>query len=178
MRISAKTVQHFRVNVETTLRGGVIAESAGLASQKSGILSDTPERTTIRIATIPERIMYNVKEVTVKLGKKVKLTFANVDFMPAKGKWFMMVSKKYLRLCGLSVGDVASIGFDIADQDAVTLPDELRFALDADDEATAAWVKLTAGKRRGFAYRVASAKMPETRERRVDEIMELLRAGE
>ena len=81
-RIAAKTVQHFWVNVEKTLRGGVIAEAAVLASQKSGILSDTPELTTIRIATIPERMMYDVKELTVKPGKKVKLTFANIDFMP------------------------------------------------------------------------------------------------
>jgi len=96
-------------------------------------------------------------------------------FMPAKGKWYMMVSKKFLRLCGLSIGDVAFICFDIADQDAITVPDELRFALDADDDAAAAWMKLTTGKRRGFAYRVASAKMPETRERRAQEIIELLR---
>src|SRR5687768_16015189 len=48
-------------------------------------------------------------------------------FMPSKGRWYMMVSKKFLRLCRLSVGDVASISFDIADQDAVTVPDELRY---------------------------------------------------
>ena len=44
--------------------------------------SDTPQLTTIRIGTIPERMMYDVKELTVKPGKKVKLTFANPDFMP------------------------------------------------------------------------------------------------
>ena len=64
------------------LRGGVIAEAAEATAQKSGILSDTPELTTIRIATMPERMMYDVKELTVKPGKKVKLTFANPDFMP------------------------------------------------------------------------------------------------
>ena len=38
--------------------------------------------TTIRIATIPERMMYDVTQLAVKPGKKVRLTFANVDFMP------------------------------------------------------------------------------------------------
>jgi plastocyanin len=50
--------------------------------QKSGILSDTPELTTIRIGTIRERLMYDVKELNVKAGKKIKLTFANTDVMP------------------------------------------------------------------------------------------------
>jgi putative membrane-bound dehydrogenase-like protein len=81
-RIAAKTVQHFWVNVEKTLRGGVIAEAAFASTQKSGILSDTPQLTTIRIATVPERMMYDVKELTVQPGKKVRLTFANYDFMP------------------------------------------------------------------------------------------------
>jgi putative membrane-bound dehydrogenase-like protein len=81
-RIAARTVKHFWDNIDKSIRGGVIAEATELAAKKSGILSDTPELTTIRVATIPERMMYDVKELTVKPGKKVKLTFANVDFMP------------------------------------------------------------------------------------------------
>lgn len=38
--------------------------------------------TTIRIGTIPEKMMYDVRELTVKPGKNVKLAFANFDFMP------------------------------------------------------------------------------------------------
>ncbi|MFO1044084.1 MAG: PVC-type heme-binding CxxCH protein [Planctomycetaceae bacterium] len=81
-RIAAATVMHFWNEVDKNIRGGVIADAPELAAKKSGILSDTPELTTIRIATIPERMAYDVKELTVTLGKKVKLTFANVDFMP------------------------------------------------------------------------------------------------
>jgi putative membrane-bound dehydrogenase-like protein len=81
-RIAANTVKHLWFNVESTMRGGVIAADKEIAAQKSGILSDTPDLTTIRIATIPERMMYDVTELTVKPGKKVKLTFANPDFMP------------------------------------------------------------------------------------------------
>ena len=81
-RIAANTVQHLWFNVESSLRGGVIAEAAEVAGKKSGILSDTSELTTIRIATIPEKMSYDVKELTVKSGKKIRLTFANQDFMP------------------------------------------------------------------------------------------------
>ncbi|MEO6740772.1 MAG: PVC-type heme-binding CxxCH protein [Chthoniobacteraceae bacterium] len=81
-RIAANTVQHLWFNVEASLRGGIVAEVAEAAAKKSGVLSDTPELTTIRIATVPEKMMYDTKELTVKAGKKVKLTFANQDFMP------------------------------------------------------------------------------------------------
>jgi len=81
-RIAANTVKHLWFNVEASTRGGVIAGLAEVAAQKSGILSDTPALTTIRIGTVPERMMYAVKQLAVKPGKKIKLTFANPDFMP------------------------------------------------------------------------------------------------
>jgi putative heme-binding domain-containing protein len=81
-RIAAQTVKHLWFNVEGSMRGGMIAAEKEAAAEKSGVLSDTADLTTIRIATIPERMLYDVKELTVKPGKKVKLTFANPDFMP------------------------------------------------------------------------------------------------
>jgi plastocyanin len=81
-RIAAGTVKHLWFTVEPSLRGGVVGEAEELASKKSGILSDTPELTTIRIATVPERMMYDVTRLVVKPGKKIHLTFANDDFMP------------------------------------------------------------------------------------------------
>lgn len=81
-RIAANTVKHFWFNVERSMRGGVIAGEKLAAAEKSGVLSDTPELTTIRVGTVPERMLYDVTELTVKPGKKVKLTFANADFMP------------------------------------------------------------------------------------------------
>jgi putative membrane-bound dehydrogenase-like protein len=81
-RTAAAAVKHLWTNADSNIRGGVIAAGDELAAQKSGVLSDTPELTTIRVATLPERMMYDVKELTVKPGKKVKLTFANPDYMP------------------------------------------------------------------------------------------------
>lgn len=109
-RIAAKTVQHFWVNVEKTLRGGKIADTVLASSQKSGVLSDTPELTTIRIATVPEKMMYDVKELTVKPGKKVKLTFANIDFMPHN---IMLVRPDKADDVGLAAINLGARGFDV-----------------------------------------------------------------
>ncbi len=81
-RIAAATVKQLWFNVEASQRGGVIASAEEGPAKKSGILSDTPELTTIRIATVPERMMYDTKQLALKPGKKIKLTFANVDYMP------------------------------------------------------------------------------------------------
>jgi putative membrane-bound dehydrogenase-like protein len=81
-RNAAATIQQLWFNVEASQRGGIIAEAQEAAGQKSGILSDTPELTTIRIATVRERMMYDTKELNLKAGKKIRLTFANQDFMP------------------------------------------------------------------------------------------------
>jgi putative membrane-bound dehydrogenase-like protein len=109
-RIAAKTVQHFWMNVEKTLRGGVIADTAIVNNQKSGIISDTPQLTTIRIATVPEKMMYDVKELTVKPGKKVKLTFANFDFMPHN---MLLVKPGKADEVGLKAIDLGAKGFDL-----------------------------------------------------------------
>ena len=94
--------------------------------------------------------------------------------MPTKGKWYIMVSKKLQRLLGLTLGDPVSVSFDIADQDAINVPKELQFALEANDAARVVWDSWTPGKRRGFCHRVDSAKMQETRERRVEEVLDTL----
>lgn len=81
-RNAANVVKQLWFNVEASTKGGIIAGEAEEKAQKSGILSDTAELTTIRIATIRERLMYDVKELNVTAGKKIKLTFANTDVMP------------------------------------------------------------------------------------------------
>ncbi|MEM6869113.1 MAG: YdeI/OmpD-associated family protein, partial [Cyanobacteria bacterium P01_C01_bin.121] len=66
------------------------------------------------------------------------------------------------------------VRFRIADQDAVDVPEALQHALEQDEYAKAVWEKLTPGKRRGFAYRVSSAKTKQTQTRRALEVLEQL----
>ena len=109
-RIAANTVKHLWFNVEASTRGGVIAGMAELAAQKSGVLSDTPELTTIRIATVPEKMMYDVKQLAVKPGKKIKLTFANVDFMPHN---ILLVKPGKADEIGLKAMALGAKGFEV-----------------------------------------------------------------
>ncbi|MEL6327735.1 MAG: YdeI/OmpD-associated family protein [Cyanobacteria bacterium J06626_23] len=95
-------------------------------------------------------------------------------FQPGQGRHYLMLSKRLLKSAELSLGDVVSVNFRVADQDAVTVPDELQRALDANAQTLALWEKLTPGKRRGLAHRVASARTMPTRLKRVAEVIAIL----
>lgn len=90
---------------------------------------------------------------------------------PAKGKWYVLLPKRTLKKLRMKIGDDVYIAFEIADQDAVDVPQELRHALAVNTKAGSIWQTLTPGKRRSFAFRVCSAKRAETRQRRVDEVI-------
>jgi putative membrane-bound dehydrogenase-like protein len=137
-RIAAATVKHFWTNVDKNIRGGVIAEAPEIAAQKSGILSDTPELTTIRVATIPERMMYDVKELTVKPGKKVKLTFANPDFMPHN---IMLVKPGKADEVGLQAIALGAGGFDVG---FVPQSDDILWSIKLVDHGQEAVIEFTA----------------------------------
>jgi azurin len=81
-RVAAQTVQHHWFNADPASGAGQVEEKHETVAQKSGILSDTGNLTTISIATVVEKMKYDVPSLTVKAGKKIKLTFANPDYMP------------------------------------------------------------------------------------------------
>ncbi|MEO0530478.1 MAG: YdeI/OmpD-associated family protein [Planctomycetota bacterium] len=91
--------------------------------------------------------------------------------MPHDGRRYLLLSKKFLKRLRAAIGDRVFVTFTIADQDAVDVPEELRKALEANTDASKAWDAATAGRQRGLAYRVASAKRPETRRKRVEEVL-------
>ncbi|MEL6939842.1 MAG: YdeI/OmpD-associated family protein [Cyanobacteria bacterium J06598_1] len=95
-------------------------------------------------------------------------------WQPTKGRWYLLLSKKFMKKGGFELGDWVTVCFRIADQDAVNVPEALRLALEQDAHAMAIWEKLSAGKRRGFAYRVSSAKTSPTQVRRASEVLETL----
>jgi uncharacterized protein YdeI (YjbR/CyaY-like superfamily) len=58
-----------------------------------------------------------------------------------------------------------------------TVPDDFQAALDAEPKARAFFESLGATKRYSFLYRIADAKRPETRAKRIAQYVELLREG-
>jgi len=79
-RVAAATVKQFWET--SAAANNEVIEEKPAETKKSGILSDTPELTTIRIGTLVEQMKYDTTKLTVKAGKKIKLTFANPDFLP------------------------------------------------------------------------------------------------
>jgi len=87
------------------------------------------------------------------------------------GRRYFIVSPRVLKDAGVGLGDLVEMRFGIADQDAVDVPAALADALVRDEGARAAWDALTPGRRRGLAHRVHGARTPETRARRVAEVI-------
>lgn len=132
------------------------------------------------------RIAYAVAYLTKELQKQLPLDKHprlridgevgghrfNGALHPCRGKWYVLLPKRMMKKCGLEMGGDVLVSFRIADQNAVDVPSELQRALAANSNAKQAWDKLTTGRKRGYAYRVASAKRMETRENRVDEVID------
>ncbi|MFK8110650.1 MAG: YdeI/OmpD-associated family protein [Rubripirellula sp.] len=134
-------------------------------------------KVTFSVVYVPKEISSQLdfsKSKRLRIDGEIEGIRIEAALMPTKGKWHLMVSKKLQKLCGVSLGDRVSVSFEVASQDAVTVPRELQFALEANEAAREVWDGLTAGKRRGFCCRVDSAKMIETRERRVEAVLDTL----
>ncbi len=131
------------------------------------------------VVYVPKRILSQLdfaESKRLRIEGEIEGIRIEAALMPIKGKWYLMVSKELQKLCGMTLGDRVRVSFDIANQHAITVPTELQFALEANDAAMNVWDNLTAGKRRGFCHRIASAKLLETRQRRVEETIDFLLA--
>jgi len=79
--------------------------------------------------------------------------------------------------CGVQAGDEIEVEIALDTQPReVEVPDALAAALREDDEARAAFAALAYTHRKELARRVAEAKRPETRDRRVGETLAQLRS--
>jgi hypothetical protein len=94
--------------------------------------------------------------------------------LPSDGRHYLLLSQKFLKLAGLKLGDTATVQLRPYDPDAVELVPEFQRALTANHTAHRVWQTMTAGARRGLAYRIASAKRPETRLARIEECLDML----
>ena len=81
-RVAAATVKH-HWEVADPAKGAIeIEKEEEFAIIPGGITKDSPELTEIRINTVIEKLQFDVKNLTLKAGKKVKLTFVNPDALP------------------------------------------------------------------------------------------------
>jgi hypothetical protein len=95
-------------------------------------------------------------------------------WQPSGGRWYLMLPKGPIKKAGISIGTVVEVAFKVLAQDDVDVPPELSAALHALPKAQEAWSALSAGKQRGLAYMVASAKRAETKQARVEQVTAVL----
>ena len=80
---------------------------------------------------------------------------------------------------GVTIGDRIHVRLELDTAPrVVTLPDDAVAAVEANPEASASWEGLSPGNRREFARWIEDAKRPETRQRRIEETVRKLAAGE
>ena len=94
------------------------------------------------------------------------------------GEFLLGLNKEVRQGAGVEAGDEVEVAveLDTAPRE-VDVPAELAAALRADPEAAAAYEKLSFTHRKEYARWVAEAKQQETRQRRVQRALEMIRAG-
>ena len=144
----------------------------------------TLERPDIRGAWTFIRVPFNVEEpFGTRSRVAVKGSVNGVEFrsslMPQGGGTHILVVNRELRdKAGVIVGDTAS--FELAldtEPRVVEVPEELQRALQADEDARAAFDKLPYSHQKEYADFVSEAKRPATRERRAARSVQMLTEG-
>lgn len=95
------------------------------------------------------------------------------------GRYFVPLNRQDREAAGVAAGDEVTVELEAdTDERTVTVPDDLRAALDGDEPARAAFDALSYTHRREYVEWIAEAKRQETRRRRVEQTVERLRSGD
>ena len=98
----------------------------------------------------------------------------NSAVQPSDEGWYLTLPQRVLKATGIALGDEVRVRLRVADQAKVDVPEELLKGLATDKAASATWQDLTPGKKRSFAWRVSSAKRPETKNKRLKRVLDEL----
>jgi hypothetical protein len=92
------------------------------------------------------------------------------------GEFLLGLNKEVRQEAGVEAGDEVEVTVDTAPRE-VDVPEALAAALAADPQAKASFEHLAFSHRKEYARWVAEAKQQETRQRRVQQALEMIRAG-
>ena len=94
------------------------------------------------------------------------------------GEFLVGLNREVRQGAGVQAGDTVTLSLRLdSEPREVEVPEALATALDGDPEARAVFDQLAFTHRKEFARWVAEAKRPETRDRRVVQALEMIRAG-
>lgn len=132
-------------------------------------------------------MMHAPPEVCAQLGTKARVAvkgtingfaFRSSLFPNWDGSFHMMVNKTLRDGAGAQQGDLVRVALERDEAPrTVEVPAELRAALDRDAEASARFEKMSLSHKREYADWIADAKRPETRQRRVEKAIGMIRDG-
>jgi bifunctional DNA-binding transcriptional regulator/antitoxin component of YhaV-PrlF toxin-antitoxin module len=93
-----------------------------------------------------------------------------------RGRYLLGLSTANRKAAGVSTGDEVEVEVELdAEPRVVVEPEDFARALDADPAARAAYDRLAYSHRREHVRAIESAKKAETRERRIEKALEILR---
>ncbi|WP_163510513.1 YdeI/OmpD-associated family protein [Fodinicola acaciae] len=112
---------------------------------------------------------------------RVSVSFNGYTFQTTlgtmSGEVLIPVSAAVREAAGVRAGERLTVEIELCHEPAqVSVPDDLRTALAAEPDVRAFFDGLTASQRRGYTEWIEQAKKPETRQRRLEQAMEALRA--
>jgi len=135
----------------------------------------------------PSIVLTLPKNVSAKLPSRgtnmVEGTINSFPFRAAlepdgKGSHSLSVNKVMLAGAGADAGDKVTVEIARAGEEPeIRVPQDLRKALAAAPSAQAGWYDITPMARRDWIFSITSAKLPETRERRIEKACDMLASG-
>jgi len=138
-------------------------------------------------AKLPEgdplvEVPFDVKEAYGRARAPVRGTVNGTEFRTTVavygGRYYLGFRKELRDRAGIAPGDELTIELELDDQPReVELPAELAAALEAAPDAKQVFDKLSFTHRREYAEWVAGGKKEETRRRRLDKAVTMLREG-
>jgi hypothetical protein len=106
-------------------------------------------------------------------GKTYRSTIAS-----RSGQYLVGVSAENRALTGAAAGDEVDVDIELdTEPREVTVPPDLGKALDTDPQASQFFESLSFSQRQWYVLPIDQAKKPETRQRRVEKAIEMLREG-
>jgi hypothetical protein len=97
---------------------------------------------------------------------------------PMGGRFMLPVSAEVREAAGVAAGDVVKVRLEVDSAPrAVEVPADLTAALKRDAKARRFFEGLSYSQQRWYTSSIEGAKKPETRQRRVDKAIEMLRDG-
>jgi hypothetical protein len=97
---------------------------------------------------------------------------------PYGGSYMLPLNRANRAAAGVAAGDTVTVKLELDDEPrTVEVPDDLRAVLAGDEEAAAAFERLSYTHRREYVEWITEAKREETRARRLAKTLDRLRAG-